>query len=75
MCVCVCLYEEEGERAREGERDQVGKRESLCLCSVHYLLKALSLQEMDFPISPAGIGICNWFSDDKVQLSSLNRVC
>lgn len=71
VCVCVCTHESEGKR----ERDQVKERESLCLCSVHYLLKTLSLQEMDFPISPAGIGICNCFSDDKVWVSSLNRVC
>lgn len=73
VCVCMCLRAKEG--ARERERGIRWKRESLCLCSVHYLLKALSLREMDFPISLAGIGICNCFSDDKVPMSSLNRVC
>lgn len=52
----------------------VRERQSF-LCSLHYLLKALSLQEMDFPIPPPGIGICNCFRDDKVQVSSLNSIC
>ena len=55
-------------------RDQVKEGEFVpVFCAL--FLKALSLLEMDSPIFPAEKGMCICFSDDKVQVSSLNRVC
>lgn len=41
----------------------------VCACVLCCILAALSLPEMDSPISFAALGICSSLSNDKVQVS------